>query len=61
MSEKQILHGKGTWADAETDGLGGADVSSRFFFFFFKLYQIVLGAGEFEFIRIKEGRQSGGP
>lgn len=30
MSEKQILHGKGTWADEETDGLGGADVSSLF-------------------------------
>ena len=39
MSEKQILHGKGTWADAETDGLGGADVSSRFFFFFFLTLQ----------------------
>lgn len=31
MSEKQILHGKGTWADEETDGLEGADISSRFF------------------------------
>lgn len=31
MSEKQILHGKGAWADEETDGLGGADISSRFF------------------------------
>lgn len=30
MSEKQILHGKGTWADEETNGLGGADVSSLF-------------------------------
>ena len=45
MSEKQILHGKGPWADAETDGLGGADVSSRFFFFFLNFTKLswVLG------------------